>query len=197
MRTTLSLMGIVILLAACATEPAAKLQRTADGTTSVSRIDGGFRIAAHGADFTMKAPTGWRISLSTEEPLSATVVCASPDGKSFASVSVQEASPGAAAAGASAERAEAEAYLRQLHRFKDEDIQMAREPHVTLPDERQLPVWRYFSRYWGQHLLAAIPAGSAIISVEVESRPVSSDTSLLREILRTMLTSYRPNKRCS
>jgi hypothetical protein len=192
MRAGPLLLGLSLLVGACATERAAKLQRTADGTTLVGRVDGGFRIAAHGTDFTMRAPVGWRILLSTEEPLNATVVCASPDGKTFASVDVSDASPAAATA---TERAEANAYLRQLHRYKDPDIQMVREPHVTVPDGRELPVWRYFSDYWGQHLYLTIPAGSAIISIEAESRPVTSDTSALRDILRALVNSYRPKPR--
>lgn len=185
MRATTAILAVLILfLLGCAAGPSGKLQRTSDGKTLVGRNRNGFRIVAHHIEMKMKAPRGWRVALSTEEPLNADVVCISPDKKSFASVIVRDASSGDLTAAP-------EDYLRQLRRFKDPKIQMWPAAPVVLRNGRLLKLWRFFSDDWGEHFYIRIPAGSATVDLEVESRVPTPDVSFLRRILQDLAKSYR------
>ena len=185
------LTALIPLLLACAAAPRAKLQHTADGKTLVGHSRNGFRIVSHHIDITMKAPRGWRVALCTEEPLNADVVCISPDKKSLVSVIVRDASAGDRTAAP-------EDYLRQLRRFKDPKIEMRPADPVVLAGGRHLQTWNFFSDDWGQHFYVRIPADSATVDLEVESRAPMPDVSALRHILRDLTKSYRgktPNLR--
>ena len=183
------ILAVALALSVQAAGGASSGQRTQDGTTIVGRVRGGFRIAAYGAALTMTAPPGWRVLLCTEQPLDAHVVCNAPDGKQAASINIWDASR-AAAVTHSAKQARPEAYLRSLRRSRDPDIQMKRDGEIKLTNGRRVPVWRFYSGYWGERLYVTVPAGAAVVSVEVGA---TSAGLPLRETLRALLESYRPN----
>lgn len=184
------ILAAALVLSAQASDGAPSGQRTQDGTTVVGRVKGGFRIAAYGKALTMTAPPGWRVLLCTELPLDAHVVCNAPDGKQAASINLWDASR-AAAVTHSAKQATPEAYLRSLRRSRDPDIQMRRDGEIKLANGRRVPVWRFHSNYWGERLYVTVPAGATVVSVEVGA---TSAGLPLRETLRTLLESYRPNQ---
>jgi hypothetical protein len=129
------------------------------------------------------------MAFATEQPLDAHVVCGTPDGKQFANIIVWDGSRVPTAAevrpGPSAE-----AYLQMLRQSADPKLQMRREGDVILAGGRRVPLWRFYSAYWGERLYATFPAGSAVVSVEVGSL---SRGLPLRDSMRILLESYRPN----
>ena len=176
---------VASLLLGCAAT-SSRLQQTPDKTVQLGRTSGGFRIISHGLDLAMKAPAGWRVALATEEPLRGDVVCTSPDKETFASVSVRDVYAGDLTAAP-------DDYLRALRRSVDEKIEMHPAGSVTSSGGHQLPVWRFSSDLWGEHLSTSLIEGKVIVDVEVEGRGETPNVMQLRQVLQAMVASYQPS----
>lgn len=157
---------------------------TQDGQYTLGRNDPEVSVEARTMTVSFRVPPDWSISACTDQPMNSIFSAGSTASPFTLDFIIQENSRKLSLA------EQYRSYLKFIHGFADDEVQMRPEAKFRLPDGRKLTPRHYFSEYWGQRLVLLIPEGEYTCQFEFSA---SSLTALRasHNAIQEILQSYK------
>jgi len=134
------------------------------------------KLHDQGVTVELRAPAGWKVISSADEPLDWQFAVTAPDEKREFGIRLEA-------------NAAPKKYLSEIHHLYDPKIKMTPEPPLHLADGRSITPYRCSSSYWKERLLVIVPEGKTATILEFTA-PDRAAFAKSRPLIEQIFASY-------